>query len=579
VKRRHIVRQPGRGPSLSDEIKASERDGIICSYLELLDCPRALTVWLLYKDKQSSSHSQIVDINCDPLMYDDPDSFCRDYRATKFLSKYIDLNLDVDRSDVAIRTASWAEVQNLKTNLRLDALGVNPAMDPILFRAQNFIASVLGPVPDSFVDTGWSKGRTTAASGPRLSSVMKYASRLDSTVSSVDRAVKLLNDSPLWAASVLNADAACNILPRALHIVEGNVMITVPKNAKTDRVICYEPHLNVRLQLQVGKYIRRRLQRFGVNLDDQSVNQIRAHRGSLSGDLSTVDLKSASDTLSFSLVEQLLPPDWMALLDDLRSKKTLWPDGTLRTNQKFSSMGNGFTFELESLIFASLCSSVCHSDWSVYGDDLVIPTWYFDDLKRVLEYCGFTLNTSKSFSKGWFRESCGSDYFRGLFCTPVYLKNLKTLEDVIKLHNQIRDKFSRDGMISRPVSDLLRSWRDMRPYHLGPSDFGDGHYHTNFDEACPTRASHSIDGWWFTSSLRVFRSGVGLVREISQSGHTQICVPSQLGYASLCASLDFDLGSVLERSLEDLFFDRRFFAYKNRRVLSNFCWRGEKIVI
>jgi hypothetical protein len=50
-------------------------------------------------------------------------------------------------------------------------------------------------------------------------------------------------------------------------------------------------------------------------------------------------------------------------------------------------------------------------------------------------------------------------------------------------------------------SILLKKWRTIYPYLLGPEGFGDGHYHVNFDEACPSRAPHWIDGWVYRTRV------------------------------------------------------------------------------
>jgi hypothetical protein len=91
-------------------------------------------------------------------------------------------------------------------------------------------------------------------------------------------------------------------------------------------------------------------------------------------------------------------------------------------------MGNGYTFELETLIFVllSICAcdevGVSSKDVSVYGDDIIIPVEAYDVLKEVLETCGFTINEDKSYHEGPFRESCGEDYFRGINVRPFLVR-------------------------------------------------------------------------------------------------------------------------------------------------------------
>jgi hypothetical protein len=244
----------------------------------------------------------------------------------------------------------------------------------------------------------------------------------------------------------------------------------VPKNAKTDRVIVIEPVINTFLQKGVGKAIRNRLLRAGCNLNSQTTNQKLALLGSRDGSLATIDLSSASDTISTELVRELLPHDWYSLLDSLRTPVVKTPAGIIN-QQKFSSMGNGFTFELESLIFFALCKSICDQDdlVSVYGDDIIVPVSHFDEVSWALSEFGFTLNKSKSFSSGFFRESCGKDFFGGIDVRPVYVKERLSCKELFRLHN---------FFVRNHYYDLASLVLQHIPRHIrifGPDGYGDGH--------------------------------------------------------------------------------------------------------
>ncbi len=524
-------------------VSSEYRDHLISDYLEGLDCPRALTSWLLYK---YGEHHQLVSLTCEPQHYNSVETFRPAYAATKFLSKCVGLKTGIDLKRVAIESAEEAERANLITNQTIVAIREGHASDlrgSEIFRASQIVAKILGPVPEqwtfdpqsepdavivdverillrkgksslrrlrellpakaeanrSFRDVGWSTGRTSSASGSYVTGYHKYRSRPDVTVKGRLAALRLLNGSPWWGASVLQTDAPVSVLPRALTIIGGNTLLTVPKSAKTDRVICFEPHMNIRAQLAVGSYLRSRLRKHGVNLDDQSINRRRALLGSRTGHLATIDLSSASDMIARELVWELLPIDWACLLDDLRSHNTLWPDGSWRKCEKFSSMGNGFTFELESLIFYALASAVT-GNVSVYGDDIVVPSESFSQVARLLTACGFKLNAKKSFSSGYFRESCGGDYFGGVDCTPVFLRSLpKTIEDVVKLHNQVR-RFA-SVYQDRKWALLMRKWRTIFPCHVGPQGYGDGHYHVNWDEGSFSLTPGGHESWRYRTRV------------------------------------------------------------------------------
>jgi len=217
-----------------------------------------------------------------------------------------------------------------------------------------------------------------------------------------------------------------------IKIVPGNRIAFVPKNSLTDRSIAIEPCMNLYLQLGVDGYIRRRLKRWDIDLDNQYKNQELARLGSLTGDspesFVTLDLAAASDTVSLRVCELLLPSPWYRYLMLLRS-----PCGSLDGDtihyEKMSSMGNGFTFALESAIFASVIYGATRAVqgnfnkacFAVYGDDLIVQRRLAFVTIAMLNLCGFTINPDKSFLHGYFRESCGADWLKGAPVRPIFL--------------------------------------------------------------------------------------------------------------------------------------------------------------
>jgi len=562
-----------RKASYVSRVTPESADALILDYLEQLGSPRALHVWMLYKAGQ---HRDLIQLKFDPSLYElvfnrtGIHELRSDYAATKFFSKCKNLKTLIDKKEVALAAAREAEVHCLETNEALIELNsgrrVNDKLNTALFRASQIISRILGECPASFEDVAFSKGRTTSAYGDEKSRVHKYTSRLDVYPQSLALAVKLVSDSPHWGQAAIDAAGPCSVTARSFELVRGNVMTVVPKNAKTDRVICYESHCNIRLQLAVGSYMRERLLKNGINLNDQSVNQRRARLGSKFGGLATLDLKAASDTVSCELVWSLLPYDWAAVLDSRRAHYTQWPDGEWRKNQKFSSMGNGFTFELESLIFYALCSAVTHNV-SVYGDDIIVPTESVEEVINLLNECGFQVNTEKSYFSGYFRESCGSDCVCGVDVTPVYLRSIPHRRmEVVKLHNAVR-KWVASGAPFRSWAEMLRSWRTYHTHHLGPATncgkaLGDGHYHVNFDEATPQRAPYGIDGWWYKTTIPVYRENSLYGDRVSGR------FSGRFGAAALCAALG-------PQSVFDVYsntLDHKQAKYITNRGLSNFVW-------
>jgi hypothetical protein len=225
------------------------------------------------------------------------------------------------------------------------------------------------------------------------------------------------------------------------HVVSYNKLSFVPKTAKTHRVIAVEPLLNSVLQKGVDTVMREKLRRVGYNLTDQSRNQVLAKEGSVTGNLATMDLSAASDSISIELARILLPWDWFDLLNRLRSPQYEL-DGAKHRYEKFCSMGNGFCFPLETLFFAAAARAVIHSTGckdrthAVYGDDIIVPVEAYDRLELLLAYLGFKTNASKSFKTGPFRESCGADWYMGQDVRPVYLDYALSSDSALRIfHN------------------------------------------------------------------------------------------------------------------------------------------------
>jgi hypothetical protein len=302
---------------------------------------------------------------------------------------------------------------------------------------------------------------------------------------------------------------ACAESGQKVDFVRGNRFTTVDKDCEKDRGIAIEPSINVFYQLALGSALRRRLKSWGIDLNNgQEIHAQVAREASIRGHLCTLDLSNASDTVSRNLVRLLLPPHWFEALDDLRSKRTLFRDKWFLL-EKFSSMGNGFTFELETLVFLVLILATdvdqkltVGEDVFVFGDDIIVPTTISKDVISALSFCGMTLNKTKSFVEGPFRESCGGDYFQGVDVRPFFLKESPNEpQQLISLANGIRR--SCEGSFERRWPKMLRAWHavlDSIPSHIrdcrGPSVLGDILVH---DDESRWRVRHR-------SGIRYFRT-------------------------------------------------------------------------
>lgn len=214
-----------------------------------------------------------------------------------------------------------------------------------------------------------------------------------------------------------------------------NRVEVVPKSWKTDRTIACEPEGNLPLQLAFDGYLKDQLRKLAsIDLSDQGRNQRMAQEGSVGGHLATIDLSSASDTLAYNTVAWLIPQPWFEYLCAVRSPCYKAASGELRTYAKFSSMGNGATFALETLVFAAAAAAVGSKAFAVYGDDIIVETELVGDLLRLLGFMGFIVNRDKSHWTGPFRESCGGNYHTGADITPFYLREWCEMKSILS-HN------------------------------------------------------------------------------------------------------------------------------------------------
>lgn len=464
---------------------------------ESLDTPVSLSCEILLR---YGEYKLLLEKVVHPLQYNDSFEFRDDYQAVSFLKKVPFEVPGIDRTLAAKKKFLEAEGLCLATNKRIRAFLENPLnaeddVRKVLVLSCQKIQDVLG----AFSDREWlfscrfGPGTFAHPLVRGLSSVYDKV-QVQPSVSNDLRGIgaMLVMSSPCWARSITDQEAEGFwplVSESDLTTVPGNKVTFVPKTGLVDRPIAIEPLINIYAQLGIGKMIRKRLQKVGIDLNDQSRNQRLAAQGSLNGLLSTIDLSSASDTVSRNLVSFLLPEKWHDRMDLCRSKVGLFEDKWIYY-EKFSSMGNGFTFELESLIFWALAASVCQalginsSEVSVYGDDIIVPVQAYDLLETVLTFCGFVLNKAKSFKEGYFRESCGKDYYNGINVRPFFQKEVPTrLNQVLALANGIRRTSHRRNHVYGCDYKLCSSWHStvrsipasiskhlLVPAHAGDTD-------------------------------------------------------------------------------------------------------------
>lgn len=503
-------------------VSTLERDRVmfreVClDILVAIDTPMALSIYLQI-EYNLSIESEVL-----PIQYADPSSYCNDVQAVALLSKtswpisYLEdaqalalfkknpwFFTHTFKDDLYLRAESKfldAEQQNVRTNNFFNNARAKAPYAMILHSARRFCERILGDV--GYDHMSFSSGASTDLKGKEAHILGKLRTPPVCTSRAYEHVTRaILTDMPHYAlacgilkrdsTSVRYDDAIVKVSPDS-----SNHFTSVPKDWRGDRGICIEPSGNMLLQKGYGSRIRNRLREFGYDLETlQDKHGDLARVSSLNDWYSTIDLSSASDTVSRNFVREILPVDWFDALDILRCAKTrIEPLPSLRGhvpvtyvyNEKFSSMGNGFTFELETLLF--LCVGLAIREIhgkpdmvvSVYGDDIIVDKSLSSHLITALNAFGFSINTEKSFVSGSFKESCGHDYLNGNRVRPIFLKELPDNEilQLVAFANRIRQISHAIGCYQFCDSRFRSIWRRIvqrLPSNLrlfGPQSLGD----------------------------------------------------------------------------------------------------------
>jgi hypothetical protein len=470
-------------------------------FLKALDTPVSLGVFLClkYRDDISACSHEI-----DPCSYIDAELFGRDYQAAKLLSKFRESppDLKAARESAAIDKfwgceSHLADKAPVLRSVIRSSLPSDERLRSVLYRAKEKIRQILGPVSRVFDVDSCNFGPGSSTSIPR----------------------RKAHPSNKFTATDITAGCVpfyhwffqCTWFPQGeLTLRESSRVTVVAKTFKADRVIAVEPDWNIFFQKGFGKAIRKRLLISGIDLDHGSDRHGQLSKlGSLTGELATIDLSSASDSISTSLVRFLLPDEWFFCLNSVRTSQ-VEVEGVSHPMRKFSSMGNGFTFELESLVFYALAlATVEHTEMqkfvTVFGDDIIVPTSSVGLLTEVLTLAGFKLNKSKTFSTGYFRESCGAHFFDGKDVKPIYLKRKLTNDaEVFKACNGLRrfaNRFYYRSIYDTPLDPVYTYGKRLirRVLHI-PDGYGDGGLVSSFDEVSPSAKRKANSGIWHSTS-------------------------------------------------------------------------------
>lgn len=271
-------------------------------------------------------------------------------------------------------------------------------------------------------------------------------------------------------------------------------LISVPKTQKSPRLIAAEPSQYQWVQQLVRNQLESRIKLTSlgpaVDFSSQVPNQVAAYEGSVNPEtFVSIDLSSASDRLTCWLIERFARSN-LTLLDRLHACRTRWnrndvypSEGQYTVLRKYATMGSAVVFPLQTIVYASLAvSAILISEnrrvnkqsiegaarrVRVFGDDILVPRHAFSVLQRLLVFTGLKINTTKTYTGGNFRESCGTEYFRGVLCTPAYLRQDFSRSQRVNFSSavEVSNNFHRRGYwhVSRWIMSYYESLRSQTP--------------------------------------------------------------------------------------------------------------------
>lgn len=221
----------------------------------------------------------------------------------------------------------------------------------------------------------------------------------------------------------------------------------VPKDSRGPRTISKEEFGAIQGQMAFNDFITQYLEYKSAGrilFSDQSIHRELAKQSSVDRTYATLDLKEASDRVRLSVVSHITQnsPVFRQATRTLRAESYVLNNIEHKLN-KYANMGSGLCFPtLALIIYVAAITSLTEvrkvskkeaRTVYVYGDDIICRSADFKTVTRGLERVGLVINQTKSFVRGFFRESCGGDYFKGVSVAPVRLKlsneGLPTIKD------------------------------------------------------------------------------------------------------------------------------------------------------
>jgi hypothetical protein len=315
--------------------------------------------------------------------------------------------------------------------------------------------------------------------------IFSSGASIDAKATLGDKVMAIVNDGneteyihPIFGVYTLTRYPNHAIRPHSSKVV------AVPKSYKSSRIIAMEPVAPLARGKAIEEIFRRydRIRYkeggFGINLEDQSINQNLAMVGSVTGNCATLDASHASDLISKSLLCDLFPHNYLRrILPLLPQSYTI--DERRRTLQMASTSGHTLTFRHETIVYYAIAlaaeqyykeitqDTLDGRTWAhAYGDDTIIAAPAYDVACYFFSRLGLIINQDKSFASGPYRESCGKDYLDGMDVSSIYYPRFPVIGRMsprISLSKRVYSDTYR-GKLDNALTMLIELQKRLYPY-------------------------------------------------------------------------------------------------------------------
>jgi hypothetical protein len=444
-------------PYSVDELMLNTASALVRDFREFSDDP---TLYSSYGLALQSRNIELVRKEAPrPREGDTVMRYKRDYQLASLFKRYRFKN-DLFSDDELLQKTVTGFLDNQERITRYSPQELPNVFRHILQRARGYMSLWLGDYSqDEHIDLcRFGRRATVGVSSRKACEAERYEIPITGSKAHITWFSRIYLERDKQAMKYILAQMKTqNIEP--FKEIEHLALTLVPKTFKSLRGIMPNTTIGSFYTDGLGKVLTRRLQRIGYDITTlQKRHGELAKTGSITGKLVTADQSMASDNITLALVKELFPTEWFDVLNLGRIGVYQSPDGTKVESSTFCTMGIGFTFPLQTLVFLSLLKAISVTYGrgdellSVYGDDLIYDVDLHPFVVTIFERLGLKINVDKTFSSGAFRESCGSDYYHGVDVRPFSFQN-EAGSDV--------DRKNYVVTLYKIINGLRRRWLDL----------------------------------------------------------------------------------------------------------------------